>query len=80
MFGVAHTASHQLLPLPGALGEIVMAAQVTGCLSRADRHGLKATILHANLSDEDRCAIDRLLRATTRGRIQICDEVSTLMS
>lgn len=67
----------QLL-LPGALGELFVAAQMTGTLSLADRHGLQAAILDPTLTPEDRQTIDRLLRAIVRGKIQICDDVSTL--
>lgn len=68
------------LLLPGALGEILVAAQTTGQLSLADRHGLQAAILDPSLTEEERRAIDRLLRSISRGRIRICDEVSTLSS
>lgn len=68
------------LLLPGALGEILVAAQTTGTLSLADRHGLQAAILDPSLTEEERRAIDRLLRSISRGKIRICNEVSTLLS
>jgi len=66
--------------LPGALGELLVAAQMTGMLSVADRHGLQAAILDPTLTPEDRQTIDRLLRSIMRGKIQISDDVSTLSS
>jgi len=70
-------ASPQLIP--GALGEMIVAVRETGAISQADRHGLQAAILDESLSEEERRTIDRLLRAIARGKIKVCDDISTLL-
>ncbi len=58
-----------------------MCAQVTssGCLTLADRYGLMAAIFDETLTEEERCSIDRLLRAVRRGRLKIVSELSALL-
>ncbi|MBD2256212.1 hypothetical protein H6G13_01370 [Pseudanabaena sp. FACHB-2040] len=63
--------------LPLAISEILADAATTGQLSLADRYGLMAAILSESLSEEERAAIDRLLRAVLRGRLQISNHLST---
>ncbi|MGP1386536.1 MAG: hypothetical protein ACTS2F_23455 [Thainema sp.] len=65
--------------IPGAISELFAQATATGQLTWADRYGLMAAILSDSLSDEERCAIDRLLRAVKNQRIIIKDEISALL-
>ncbi len=62
--------------LQSALGELFAQANSTGYLTLADRYGLMAAILDDSLTEEERCSVDRLLRAIRRGRIKIRDEIS----
>ena len=64
--------------LQSALGELFAQANSTGYLTLADRYGLMAAILDDSLTEEERCSVDRLLRAIRRGRIKIRDEISTV--
>ncbi|MGK7926284.1 MAG: hypothetical protein AB4290_13750 [Spirulina sp.] len=62
---------NQLALLPDALSEIFATASENGILTLCDRYGLMAATLTEDLNEEDRRAIDRLLRAIKRGRIQL---------
>lgn len=62
--------------LPTALSELFVSASISGSLTLADRYGLMAALLEESLLDEERIAIDRLLRAVIRGRISVVDEIS----
>lgn len=68
----------QILPLPCAISDIFAHATVSGQITVADRYGLMAAIISDSLSDEDRQAIDRLLHAARRGRVQVVDELSAV--
>lgn len=65
--------------IPCAVGELLANATATRQISLADRYGLMAAVLDENLPMEERRAIDRLLRAIRRGRIQLVDEVSSVL-
>lgn len=64
--------------LPDALTD--MTAQVADAkrLSLADRYGLLAAVMTDTLTEEERAAVDRLLRAVRRGWMQVTGELSTL--
>ncbi|MEL6223334.1 MAG: hypothetical protein AAFR31_11915 [Cyanobacteria bacterium J06627_8] len=64
--------------LPSAIGD--MTAEVTRSkeITLADRYGLMAAILSDSLQQEERDAIDRLLRAVCRGRFTIVSDISAL--
>lgn len=64
--------------LQSALGDLFAEANATGCLTLADRYGLMAAILDDSLTEEERRCIDRLLRAVSRGRIKVVDELSSM--
>ncbi len=68
----------QITLLPTAISDIFAHATDSGHLTLADRYGLMAAILEEGLSEEERLSIDRLLRATTRGRVRIVDEISAI--
>ena len=57
--------------LPGAISDIFASAAETGCLTLCDRYGLMAAAMDETLDEEERRAINRLLRAIVRGRIQV---------
>lgn len=64
--------------LPSALSELVAQVAESANVTLADRYGLMAAILDESLEDEERAAIDRLLRAVRRGRFQIVNELSAV--
>ena len=64
--------------LKNALGEIFVNAQITGCLTQADRYGLLAAVMDESLGEEERRCIDRMLRSVRRGRLKIVNEISAL--
>lgn len=70
----------QVLPLPCAISDIFAHASLSGQITLADRYGLMAALISDSLSDEDRQAIDRLLHAARRGRVQIVNELSAIAS
>lgn len=65
--------------LPHAISELMAQVSATRKITLADRYGLMAAILEESLDEEDRFSIDRLLRALRRGRLQIVDEISSLL-
>ncbi|NEP43511.1 MAG: hypothetical protein F6K35_31515 [Okeania sp. SIO2H7] len=64
--------------LQNALGELFVQANVTGCITKADRYGLLAAVMDESLGREERLCIDRMLRAVRRGRLKMVDEISAL--
>ncbi|NJN87901.1 MAG: hypothetical protein HC881_18400 [Leptolyngbyaceae cyanobacterium SL_7_1] len=64
--------------LPGAIAELFAQVSDTGVLTIADRYGLMAALLDDSISDEERYAIDRLLRATRRGKLKVVNDLSAL--
>lgn len=71
------SASICLLPL--ALSELFAHANDSGSLTLADRYGLMAALLDETLDDEERSAVDRILRAVRQRRLTVIDEISTVM-
>ncbi|MCW6034896.1 hypothetical protein K4A83_01215 [Spirulina subsalsa FACHB-351] len=63
------TIQHQLIP--GAIFEILASVAQTGTLTLTDRYGLLAAIMEDNLTEEERRAVDRLLRSVQRGRVRV---------
>lgn len=62
--------------LPGALSDLFAQVSQARKITLADRYGLMAAILDDALAEEDRASIDRLLRATRTGRMEMVDEIS----
>lgn len=60
--------------LPNAISEMLASVAETGQLTLCDRYGLMAAILEENLKEEELQAINRLLHAVQRGRIQLAME------
>lgn len=70
----------EICPLKFALSELFVQASDRGFLTVADRYGLLANLLHENtLTEEERYAIDRILRATARGRVKIVNDISAIV-
>ena len=65
--------------LPSAISELFSQASRSGKLTYADRYGLMAAVMSDSLEAEERTAIDRLLHAISRGRVQLSDELSALV-
>ena len=65
--------------LPCAIADI--AAQVADSqeLTVADRYGLMAGILNGAFTEEEQAAVDRILRAVRRGRVQVVDQLSAVL-
>ncbi|WP_204105927.1 MULTISPECIES: hypothetical protein [Spirulina sp. CCY15215] len=61
----------QVQLLPGAISEMLASAADTGVLTLGDRYGLMAAVLDETLEEQERRAINRLLRAVIRGRLQV---------
>ncbi len=61
----------QLQLIPGAIAEMLASVSDTGSLTLGDRYGLLAATLDDSLSEEERRAVNRLLRAVVRGRVKI---------
>ena len=59
---------------PGAISEIFASATETGILTLSDRYGLLAASLDENLEEDERRAVNRILRAIRRGKIQMVAE------
>ena len=71
--------SPKLCLLKFAIAELFADASQSGSVSLADRYGLMAAVLESGqLTEEENCSIDRLLRLAARGKVTIVDELSTL--
>jgi hypothetical protein len=57
--------------IPGAISEMLASATETGMLTLTDRYGLMAAVCDDSLNEEERMAVNRILRAVIRGRIKI---------
>ncbi|MBW4522384.1 MAG: hypothetical protein KME16_22245 [Scytolyngbya sp. HA4215-MV1] len=64
--------------LPNAISELFAQASYSGVITLADRYALMAAVSNDSLDEEERRAIDRLLRAICRGRIRPSNELSTV--
>lgn len=64
--------------LPGAVADLFAVASNSGTLTLADRYGLMAALMEDSLTEEERAAIDRLLRSFYRGRVKVIDELSVI--
>ncbi|MCL1471133.1 hypothetical protein LAY57_10665 [Argonema antarcticum A004/B2] len=69
----------QLQLLPNAISELFAQVSASGRITLADRYGLMAALLDESLEEEQRTAIDRLIRALCKGRIIVVDELSAIM-
>ncbi|MGB2924176.1 MAG: hypothetical protein WBB82_02640 [Limnothrix sp.] len=58
--------------IPGAVGAMLADIAYSGQLEEGDRYGLLAACCNDNLNEEERLAINRLIHAIVRGKIQVC--------
>ena len=77
---ISSSRPSQIHLLPGALGELFAQVSNSRRITLADRYGLMAALLEEELTEQERAAIDRLLRAIRRGQLQIVNEISALLS
>jgi len=70
---VQPNAMPQLQLLPGAISEILATASETNVLTLSDRYGLMAASMDETLDEEERRAVNRILRAVARGRIEFAE-------
>lgn len=61
----------QLQLIPGAIAEMLASVADTGTLTLSDRYGLMAASMDDTLDEDERRAVNRLLRAVLRGRVKI---------
>lgn len=71
--------SAPMLLLPGAIAELYAQVSHSGVLTLADRYALMAAMFDESLGEEERCAVNRLLRAASRGRLKCVHELSTVL-
>ena len=76
---VTHLMFPPLQLIPGAIAELFAQVSSSGEITLADRYGLMAAIFEEALSDDERCAVDRLLKAVCRGRLQPVDKLSVVL-
>ena len=69
----------QVFLIQSAVAEMFAQVSQAGVVTLADRYGLLAAVLDESLSEEERRAIDRVLRAICRGRLKVVDELSLLI-
>jgi hypothetical protein len=64
--------------IPGAISDLFAQVTISGKITLADRYGLMAAVLEDSMTEDERSAIDRLLRSLCRGRIQVVNEISSI--
>jgi hypothetical protein len=64
--------------IPGAISDLFAQVTTSGKITLADRYGLMAAVLEDSMTEDERSAIDRLLRSLCRGRIQVVNEISAM--
>lgn len=65
--------------IPGAIAELFTDVSRSSTIKLADRYGLLAAMFDDALDEEERQAIDRLLRAIKRGRVKVVDDLSEII-
>jgi hypothetical protein len=64
--------------IPGAISDLFAQVTISGKITLADRYGLMAAVLEDSMTEDERSAIDRMLRALYRGRIRVVNEISSI--
>lgn len=62
---------YDLQLIPGAISAILADVAETHTLTLGDRFGLMAAVMDEHLTEDERRAINRLIRAVQRGRISL---------
>jgi hypothetical protein len=70
---------HPVSLLPGAIAELFAQVSDSGVITLADRYGLMAAMFDETLTEEERRAVDRLLRSICRGYLKAVDELSATL-
>lgn len=65
----------QLFLLPGAVPEMLASVSQHKKLNLGDRYGLLAAALDETLPEEERLAINRILRSVLRGKVNVTQEI-----
>jgi hypothetical protein len=60
--------------IPGAISEMFAQVSTSGVITLSDRYGLMAAMYDESLSDEERQAIDRILRLACRKQLTFLNE------
>ncbi|WP_216700250.1 hypothetical protein [[Leptolyngbya] sp. PCC 7376] len=61
--------------LPGAVAEMLVSVSISGKLTLGDRYGLMAASLDEHLSEDERRAVNRILRSVNRGKVDVTKEI-----
>ncbi|MEO0489025.1 MAG: hypothetical protein AAFZ49_05630 [Cyanobacteria bacterium J06659_2] len=64
--------------LPQAISELFAQITQTGEITLADRYGLLAATFNENLTDDERLALNRLLRAASLSQFRIVNKLSAI--
>lgn len=59
--------------IPGAISEMFAQVSTSGIITLADRYGLMAAMYDDSLTEEERFAINRLLRLACRGQLKFLE-------
>jgi hypothetical protein len=62
---------YDLQLIPGAISAILADVAETRTLTLSDRFGLMAAVMDEHLTEDERRAVNRLLRAVQRGRVSL---------
>ena len=66
-------------PLPSGIYELFAQSTVSGKITLADRYGILAALMDESVSEEELDCINRLLHALRKGRLQVVDEISSVL-
>jgi len=69
----------EIHPLPCAISELFAQVTASGKITLADRYGLLSVLLHEAASEDELDCIDRLLYGLRKGRVQVIQELSTVL-
>ncbi|MFB2896821.1 hypothetical protein ACE1CI_28245 [Aerosakkonemataceae cyanobacterium BLCC-F50] len=67
----------QVQLLPNAISELYAQVSNSGQVTLADRYGLMAAVLDESLDEEERMAVNRIIRAIYRKKLAVVDEISS---
>ncbi|MEM6424074.1 MAG: hypothetical protein AAGF66_05500 [Cyanobacteria bacterium P01_H01_bin.119] len=70
--------SPQICLLPQAISELFVQITKSGEITLADRYGLFAATFSQTLTEDERRALNRLLRAASLGRLKVVDKLSAI--
>lgn len=65
--------------IPGAIADLFIDVTRSSTIKLADRYGLLAAMFDEALDEDERQAIDRLLRAIKRGKVKVVDDLSEII-